>query len=168
MQTHARLVSVCYIVLAAISVAAIDLRIVLIPAAFASLALAAGGALIFRRMSGALALPWPAVANSEGSRGVFVVEGVPLPFQGYDQELIIMFRVRHWLELLACVGLSGIALYVMISVPIASEGAPALRIGAYEAELICGIGLAVLLVTLQWFIERLVLHRSRYTRLGRC
>lgn len=158
-----RLVSVCYILLAAISVVAIDLRIVLIPAACASLALAAGGALVFRRMSGALAIPWPAMSSSSESQGILVVDGAPLPFQGYDQELIVTLRVRHLLELLACVGLSGITLYVMIFVPIAGAGSAELQIGAYEAELICGIGLAVVLVTLRWFVERRVLHRSHYT-----
>jgi len=74
-----------------------------------------------------------------------------------------MLRVRHLLELLACVGLSGIALYVMIFIPITGAGSAGLRIGAYEAELICGIGLAVVLVTLHWFVERRVLHRRHYT-----
>lgn len=74
-----------------------------------------------------------------------------------------MLRVHHLLELLACVALSGIALYVMIFIPITGAESAGLRIGAYEAELICGIGLAVLMVTLQWFVERRVLHRSHYT-----
>jgi hypothetical protein len=163
LQTNTRLVSVCYILLAAVSVVAIDLRIVLIPAACASLALAAAGIFVFRRMSGALAIPWAAMASDVEPQGFVVIEGTPLPFQGYDQELIVMVRVRHLLELLACVVLSGITLYVMIFVPIIGTSSAALQVGAYEAEFICGVGLAVLLVSLRWFVERRVLGRSHYT-----
>jgi hypothetical protein len=114
-------------------------------------------------MSGALAIPWPATASNAEPQGTLVIEGAPLPFQGYDQELIVMLRVRHLSELLACVGLSGLTLYVMIFVPIAGAGRAELRIGPYEAELICGTGLAVVLISLRWFVERRILHRSHYT-----
>jgi hypothetical protein len=163
LQTYARLISVCYILLAAVSVVAIDLRVVLIPAACASLALAGAGVLVFRRISGAIAIPWAAIARDVEPQSTVVIEGTPLPFQGYDQELIVALRVRHLAELVACVVLSGVTLYVTIFVPIAGVGSAGLQIGAYEAELICGIGLAVVLVNLRWFVERRVLSRSHYT-----
>ena len=51
----------------------------------------------------------------------------------------------------------------MVVVPNVEAGVAALQIGAYEAELICGIGLAVLVASLRWFAERRILSRSRYT-----
>lgn len=113
-------------------------------------------------MSGAITIPWPATTDLEPQAPV-VIEDTPLPFQGYDQELIIFVRVRHLLELVACVALSGVTLYVMVFFPIVGASSTGLQIGAYEAEFICGAGLAVLLVSLRWFIERRVLRRSHYT-----
>jgi hypothetical protein len=162
LQTTARVVAVFYILLAALSVVLIDLRIVLVPAAYASIILTIAGFLVFRRLSGALAIPWPARRDSQ-SQSVIVIEETALPFEGYDQELIVAVQVRHLPELLACVALSAAALWVMVFVPNVEAGVAALQIGAYEAELICGIGLAVLVVGLRWFSERRILSRSRYT-----
>jgi len=162
LQTNTRLVALGYALLAAVSVVAIDLRIVLIPAACASLALSVAGLLVFRRMGGAVTIPWPATVGLEPQVPV-VIEDTPLSFQGYDQELIVFVRIRHLLELVACVGLSGVTLYVLVFVPIVGASSTGLQIGAYEAEFICGEGLAVLLVSLRWFTERRVLSRSHYT-----
>lgn len=159
MQAHTRVISVVYVILAALAVVAIDLRIVLIPAASAALCLFAGGLIVFRRLSGALAIPWPARKADFESFGVVVIEDVPLPFQGYDQELIVAVHARHLIELLACSLLTGTTLYVMLS----SDLIDGARIGAYEAEVICFAGLAVLIVNLRWFVERLFLRRSYYT-----
>ena len=118
---------------------AVDLRIVLIPTACASLILVATGFLVFRRLSGALSIPWP------------------------DQELIVAVHTRHLIELLASSVLAGTTLYFMVLSHIFGESPDGVQIGAYEAELICGAGLAVLLLSLRWFAERLVLRRSHYT-----
>jgi hypothetical protein len=95
-------------------------------------------------MSGAVAIPWAALASDVEPQGAVVIEGAPMPFRGYDQELIVMVRVHHLLELLVCIVLSGITLYVMIFVPRVGASSTALQIGAYGAEFICGVGLAVL------------------------
>jgi len=162
LQTTTRVVGVFYILLAAASVVLIDLRIVLIPAACACIILSIAGFLVFRRLSGALAIPWPAARRDSESQGVIVIEETPLPFEGYDQELIVAVQVRHLPELLACIALSAAALWVMFFVPNIEAGVFGLQIGAYEVELICGIGLAVLVASLRWFTERRILSRSRY------
>jgi hypothetical protein len=163
LQTTTRVVGVFYILLAAVSVVFIDLRIVLIPTASGCIILLLAGFLVFRRLSGALAIPWPASSRDSQPQGVIVIEETALPFEGYDQELIVAVHVSHLPELLACVALSAAALWVMIFVPNIEEGVFGLQIGAYEVELICGIGLAVLVVSVRWFAERRILSRSHYT-----
>jgi hypothetical protein len=155
-------VGVLYLLLAAVAVIAIDLRIVLIPAACASLALCIGGFVVFRRLNGALSIPFPARDDHATLRGHIVLEGIELTFQGYDQELIVAVRIQHLIELLGCLALAGTALYVMTS-SLFQGPASGSDIGAYEAELICGAGLAVLEVNLRWFQERWYLRRSYYT-----
>jgi hypothetical protein len=159
LQAHTRVISVVYVILAAVAVVAVDLRVVLIPAAGAALCLFGGGLIVFRRLSGALAIPWPADKTGSESFAVVVIEDTPLPFQGYDQELIVAVHARHMIELLACSLLAGATLYLMLFSNLI-DGA---RIGAYEAEIICFAGLAVLIVNLHWFVERLFLRRSYYT-----
>ncbi len=161
-RTTAVTVGVVYVVVAAISVIAIDLRIVLIPAACASLALTLGGLIVFRRLRGALALPVPAREDHAELEHPIVIEGTPLAFQGYDQELIVAVRVQHLVELLACTALAGLAFYLMTFSPLVGRSNSELEIGGYEAELICGAGLAVLLVSVRWFQERWRLRSSAY------
>jgi len=156
-------ISVIYVLLAAVAAIAIDLRLVLIPAACVSISLAGAGIVVFRRWAGALSIPWPAIANEEEQQGVVVIDGTSLPFQGYDQELIVMMRPRHLVELLACVLLAASALYVMIFVLVVGRVSEALEIGAFETELICIAGLIVLLTSVRWFAERRFLARSHYT-----
>jgi len=74
-----------------------------------------------------------------------------------------MVQVRHLPELFGCFLLSGVTLWAMIFVPIGEASSRGLQIGAFEAEFICGVGLAVLLASLRWFTERRILRRSRYT-----
>jgi hypothetical protein len=161
-RTTAVTVAVVYGVVAAIAVVAIDLRIVLIPAACASLALTLGGLLVFRHLSGALALPVPAREDHAELEGAIIIEGTRLTFQGYDQELVVAVRVRHFVELLVCAVLAAGALYLMAFSPLIGGSNSELEIGGYEAELICGTGLAVLLVSLRWFQERWRLRSSAY------
>jgi len=162
LRTTALTVSVVYVVAAAIAVIAIDLRIVLIPAACASLVLTSGGLIVFRRLSGALALPVAARKDHADLQHSIVIEGTELAVQGYDQELIVAVRVQHLVELLACAALAGLALYLMAFSPLIGRSNSELEIGGYEAELICGAGLAVLLVSLRWFQERWRLSSSAY------
>jgi hypothetical protein len=161
-RTTALTVGVIYVIVAAIAVVAIDLRIVLIPAACASLGLTVGGLVVFRRLSGALALPVPAREDHAELQGSIIIEGTPLTFQGYDQELIVAVRVQHLVELLTCTALAGLALYLMVFSPLIGRSNSELEIGGYEAELICGTGLAVLLVSLRWFQERWRLRSGSY------
>ena len=170
MQTYASVVSIIYISLAAFAVVAIDLRIVLIPTACASLLLFAAGLIAFRRWRAAISIRWPVSVGDTESTGTVVIEGTACPFQGYEQELIVIVQPRHSVELLACVTLAGITFYLMIFGQIDINNPAGLRIGAFQAEFICGVGLAVLIANLRWFVERLFLRRSRYsigTMLGR-
>ena len=163
MRGRTLLVSVVYILLAAVAVVAIDLRIVLAPAALASIILFIGGILVFRRHSAALTLPWPAVTDEAESAGLVNIDGVELPFQGYEQELVVAIRSRHLGELLACCAVAGAALYIMFFSPVFREGGAGVQISAFRAELICAAGLAVLLANFRWFSERRFLQGSRFT-----
>jgi hypothetical protein len=170
LQTYIGVAGVIYVLLAVAAVVAVDLRILLIPAACASLGFVAAGLVIFRHLRGALMIPWPALPDGAQERGVIVIESTPLPFQGYDQELVVAVRARHVLELLACSILAGLTLYVMIFSNVVGSTSDGLQIGAFEAEIICGAGLAVLLLSLRWFLERRILRKSYYTvgtQLGR-
>lgn len=158
-------VAIIYVLLAAVAVIAIDLRIVLIPADLVSLACIGGGVLVFRRMSGALSLPWPATETPADELGVAVIDATSLPFLGYEQELIVSVKTKHLPELIGCALLSGATLYFMVFSSVFDAPDSGLQIGAYEAEIICGAGLGVLLLSLRWFTERLLLQRSRY-RIG--
>ena len=85
MATHSRAVAVGYVLLAAVSVVVIDLRLALIPAACASIALLVGGLAVFRRWRIALTIPWPSVKEEIEPQGVVIIDGRPCPFQGYEQ-----------------------------------------------------------------------------------
>lgn len=163
MQASTRIVGIVYILLAAFAVVAIDLRIVLIPAAVASLLLAADGMLVFRPLRGTFFLPWPAVKDMTQELPPLVIAGAALSFQGYDQELVATLRVRHFLELVACSLLASVALYVMTASSVAAADQDSLSIGGFEAEFISAAGLAVLLLSLRWFMERRALRYSHYT-----
>jgi hypothetical protein len=163
LRTTGITVSVIYVLLSAVAVIAIDLRIVLIPAACASLTLSLGGLVAFRHLRGIGAIPFPAREDHAELQGHIVIEGTRLAFQGYDQELIVAVRVQHLIELLACTTLAGVALYVMVFSSVLDNPNSNLGIGGFEAEFICGAGLGVLLVCLRWFLERWYLKRSYYT-----
>ena len=163
MQATTRIVAIVYVLLAAFAVVAIELRIVLIPAACASLLLAAGGMIVFRPLRGAFFLPWPAVKDTTQDLPPVVIAGTPLSFQGYEQELVVTVGVRHFLELVACTLLAAVALYVMTVSSVAREDQDSLRIGGLQAEFICAAGLAVVLLSLRWFMERRALRYSHYT-----
>jgi len=156
-------VGAAYIMIAAIAVVAIDLRIVLVPAATASLLLFVGGLLIFRRHRAALILPWPASEDEGGSSDVVIIDGVELPLQSYEQELIVAFRSRHIVELVGCCVVAAAALYFMLFSSLLREEGAGDHIGAYQAELICGAGLGILLANLRWFSERRILCSSHFT-----
>jgi hypothetical protein len=49
-----------------------------------------------------------------------VIAGATLSFQGYDRELVVTLRVRHFLELVACSLLAAVALYVMTASSVAA------------------------------------------------
>jgi len=153
---HLGVVAVLYVLLAAIAVIAIDLRIVLIPAACAVLALASAGLAVFPLRGGSV-IPWP--AKSEEVSEVIVINGQPCPFQGYEQELLLEIRPSHLPELLACVVLAAVTLYVALSGN--NFDAVGSFFGSYDAEIICIAGGAVLMTAYRWFSERLFLRSSR-------
>ena len=153
------IISVAYVLLAAIAVVAIDLRIVLIPTAVASILLAIAGVVVLRRFTMGTSLPWPASKNEQ--QGLVVIDGASFPFEGYEQELIIVVRPKRLLELGAGVLLSATVLGVTLLVPIATV--QSFQVGMYETEFICIVGLLVLLMSVGWFTERRFLAKSRCT-----
>lgn len=157
------ILSVLYVVLAAVSVVVIDLRVVLIPAAILTLVLTAGGLVAFRHLRGALAIPWPAILSSDEIQTTATIEGTPLPFQGYAQEIIVVIRIRRVLELTAAAFLSVAALCAMFFLANEPSFASAVPTGVFQVELICMVGLVVLVQSLRWFLERRFLARSRCT-----
>ena len=163
MQPSTRIVGILYCLLAVLALVGIDLRIVLIPAACASLFLVTAGMIVFRPLRGAFFLPWPAVDDRSQDSPPVVILGSALPFQGYEQELMVTVGVRHFLELIACTLIAATALYFMTMSRFAGENQESLGIGALQAEMICAAGLAVLLLSLRWFMERRALRYSRYT-----
>jgi hypothetical protein len=158
LQSHVKVVAVAYTLLAAVAVIGIDLRIVLIPTASASLALMIAGFIIFRRFSATIAIPWPAITDPGRQPPCLIIDGLALPFQGYDQELIVAVRTRRLAELAASGLLATTSLYVMFF----SQPARGIPIGPFEAEIICLVGFVILMFALRWFAERRFLHKSRY------
>jgi len=154
---------VIYVVLAAISVVVIILRLVLVPTACVSLSLFFAGCVVHRPWQSALTFPWPALNDELKPESAVVINGRPCPFQGYEQNLLVVIRPRKLQELLACVVLAGVALYVMIFVPVSWEGPSGPRMGVFEVELTLMVGLMVLLASLRWFGERRFLRSSRFT-----
>jgi hypothetical protein len=92
-----------------------------------------------------------------------IIDGIELPFQGYDQELVVAIRSRHLVELLASGAVAGAVLYTMFLSTIFREGGAGVQISAFRAELICAAGLGVLLANVRWFSERRFLQHSRFT-----
>jgi hypothetical protein len=157
---HIGVVGVLYALLAAIAVIAIDLRIVLMPTACAVLLLGGAGLALFP-LRGGTVLPWPAMVGEDENATVIVLNGKPCPFQGYEQELLIEIRPSHLPELLACLIVAAATLYVVLTNRLMD--ASGIQIGAYEAEIICIAGLAILTTTWRWFSERLFLRSSQIT-----
>lgn len=153
-------VGVIYVLLAAAAVIAIDLRIVLIPTACVSLALAIGGMAVFLRFRAGLTISWPAFPDSE-VEPILVIDATPLPFQGYEQELVVVIEVRHLPELVAGLAMAGATLYLLAVSQLLGMRYSSPQIGPFEAEVICIVGAMVLLLNLRWFGERLFLKRSR-------
>ncbi|MFZ0734093.1 MAG: hypothetical protein WAM79_17360 [Candidatus Sulfotelmatobacter sp.] len=164
METYARPVAVAYVLLAALSVVAIDLRIALVPAGVAALLLFAGGLIALRPLRLATAIPWPALLETPDiDAPVVIIEGTPCPFQGYEQELVVIIGLRRWMELLTCVALALASLYAMLFLPVEWKIPGDVSVGIFGAEIACGVGLAVLIASLRWFVERCFLRRARYT-----
>ncbi|MGA8764087.1 MAG: hypothetical protein WB562_14570 [Candidatus Sulfotelmatobacter sp.] len=157
---HARLLSVIYGLMAAVSIIAMDLRIALVPAAFVSLALFIGGLSIFRRWSGAFSIPWPVADEDSTNSPSVVILGTPCPLQGYEQELVVHLRTRRLAELLACALLAAASLFVVFTVPISWQALFGPAWTLYAAEFACGVGWIILLANLRWLNERLFLRRS--------
>ena len=143
---------VLYVLLAAISVVAIDLRLLLVPAASAVLVLVAAGFVVFRPFRTVMAIPWPAHSETEGEQTPVVINGNACHCQGYEQDLLIEIVTRHLLELLTCLLLAGATLCAIGVNMWRSNHFP--QIGAFQAEFICMAGLVALLVALRWFTER--------------
>jgi len=156
---HAGIVAIVYVILAAISVVAVDLRLVLIPTATAVLALIAGGFVVFRPLKTGVVLPWPVQSDTADEPPVIVINGEPCPLRGYEQDLVVAVRVRRLAELLGCCLLAGASLYFILAREIGGEAGS--QIGGFEAEIICMCGLVVLLTSLRWFTERRFLRLSR-------
>ncbi len=155
---HAGAVAVAYVALSAISVVAIDLRLILIPTSVAIIGLIVGGFLVFRPLRTGVVLPWPARENTAEEQAIIVINGQPCPFQGYEQDLVVAVHVRRLAELLACSIVASITLYLILSGEIRETAS---QIGALEAEVICICGLLALLTSLRWFTERRFLRLSR-------
>jgi len=154
------LIAILYVVLSGIAVVSVDLRLVLIPTAFAVLGLVVGGFLIIRPLKVEAVLPWPARSDLEDDLAVIVINGQPCPLQGYEQDLLVEIRPRRLTELLGGALLAAVSLYVMLSTH--GAGDSGYEIGAFEAELICMAGLMILLTSLRWFTERYFLWSSRF------
>lgn len=150
---------VLYVLLAAISVVAIDLRLLLVPAASAVLVLVAAGFVVFRPFRTVMAIPWPAHSETEGEQTPVVINGNACHCQGYEQDLLIEIVTRHLLELLTCLLLAGATLCAIGVNMWRSNHFP--QIGAFQAEFICMAGLVALLVALRWFTERRFLSAGR-------
>ncbi len=155
---HAGAVAVAYVVLSAISVVAIDLRLILIPTSIAVLGLILGGFVVFRPLRTGVVLPWPARENPAEEQLVVIINGQACPFQGYEQDLVVAVRVRHLAELFACCLLASVSLYLILTGKVRETAS---QIGAFEAEIICICGLLALLTSLRWFTERRFLRLSR-------
>jgi hypothetical protein len=130
---------VLYVLLAAISVVAIDLRLLLVPAASAVLVLVAAGFVVFRPFRTVMAIPWPAHSETEGEQTPVVINGNACHCQGYEQDLLIEIVTRHLLELLTCLLLAGATLCAIGVNMWRSNHFP--QIGAFQAEFICMAGL---------------------------
>jgi hypothetical protein len=158
LSSKSGVIAVVYVILAAIAVVAVDLRLVLIPAASAVLGLIAGGFVIFRPLRTGVVLPWPAQSGHENDQGVIIINGQACPLQGYEQDLAVTVGVRRLSELLGCSLLAGAVLFFLVTDRIGEVGS---KIGGFEAEIICICGLVVLLTSLRWFTERRFLRFSR-------
>jgi len=150
-----------YVVAAAVAVVAVDLRLVLLPAACAALGLVAAGLLVFRPLRFHVRLPWPAQSDPEQEPGVIVVNGESCPMVGYEQELLVAVRTTSMKKLLACSLLAVASLYVMLLRP--RLGTSGVQIGIFETEVICIAGCTVLITCLRWFTERQFLRSASIT-----
>lgn len=163
MASCTRIVAVVYVLLAAISVILIDLRVVLVPAAFACVALVAAGLGVLRPGGKAIALRWPASSEpGEENNLVLVIGGASCPLQGYEQDLYVRLRLRHVPELAACCVLSLAALPILIRTTVSWSTLWMPQLGAFQVEFICFAGLIVLLACLRWFLERRFLSKSYF------
>jgi hypothetical protein len=123
-----------------------------------SLILFAGGIALFRRWGTAFAIPWPA-SNSDQESPTLIIEGVSCAFRGYDQELIVGLRVRHFVELTGTVALAAVSVYVLLFRSFSFQPILA-NLDFFGIEFVCGVGWLVLIANLLWFTERRLLARS--------
>jgi hypothetical protein len=157
-----RIVSIAYVIVAALSWVLTDLRLVLVPTAAACLVLFLGGFAAYQPLRGALSLPWPSIKATDEPLGTIVIDGRECPFLGYDQELLAVIRLRHLPELIASVLLPAAVLYAVFFLTISWQGfGPTTYF--YGAEFACIGGWIVLAACLCWFEERRLIGKSHYT-----
>jgi hypothetical protein len=162
-NAHIRLSAVVYVALASLSLLIEDARIVLVPAAIASIVLFVLGFVIFRRWTGAFTLPWPA-SLAEESVPEIIIAGTPCNQQPYDQELLVGFKVQRLPELTATIVLAALFLCGTLFNRLSAE--PLIHgFNLFGLELVYLFAFAVPAMNLRWFAERRVLHKS-YSSLG--
>ena len=154
-------VSVIYLLLVCASLVIQDLRIVFVPAAAAISAFFLAGFAVFPRLRGAFSIPWPNAKSGQSELGLIIQE-TPLPFRGYEQDLIVHFRLRRLLELAAAATLAAAALLAIALGTVSAE--PLIHgFSLFVLESLCIAGWIFLLLSTRWLFERWFLPRSRVT-----
>jgi hypothetical protein len=154
-------VSIGYALLVCAALVAQDLRYAFVPAAVTILAFFLSGFIVFRRLRGAFAIPWP-IASDEPTQAHVVIQGISLPFLGHEQELVITFKVERMLELAATATLAALTLIAILLERVSAE--PLIHgFNLFVLELICLAGWAFLILSLRWLSERVFLPGSHVT-----
>lgn len=159
MQVQGRIVGVVYLLLVCYSLIVQDLRSAFVPAAVTILGFCIGGLIVFHRVRGSFEISWPA-ATPDSGQVFMVIAGTPLPFLGYDQVLIINFRLRRVAELAVLAALSAVTLAIVSLGRVSAE--PLIHgWSLFYLELVCMAVASFLLLSARWFNERIFLSRSR-------
>jgi len=154
-------VSIAYLILVCVSLVAQDLRYAFVPAAGTIVLFFLSGFAVFRRVGGAFAIPWPASLDGTSPSEV-VIQGAPLPFRGYDQDLIITFQVRRLPELLGVASLATLTLTAILLGRVSAE--PLIHgFSLFRLEILCIAGWQFLILNLRWLSERRFLPGSHVT-----
>lgn len=155
------IVSVTYLLLVCTSLVIEDLRVAFIPATIAVLGFLFAGFAVFRKLVGAFSIPWPTSRSGEAELGIIIQE-TPLPFRGYEQELIIKFRVRRLLELGA---IAAVAAATLLAIALGTVSAEPLIHGfsLLALESVCIAGWTFLILSARWLLERRFLPESHVT-----